>query len=166
MKKLTQNPLRFVGNQQGFSAVEIIIVVVVVGILCVLAVPQLTASLRNNRVNTLNALVSSKLAEARLQAIKRNSQCSFVVNTQTRRIWIEAGGKEIGGAELYQPDIEILYSQTTPLPEKKFTFNSFGYLTTTPATLTVRTVGQTFQRTVSVSLSGKIAVGQTVNVTK
>lgn len=166
MKIYKQRSFKFVAKQQGFTAVEAIIVVLVMGILCVLAVPQMIAGLRNNRVNTVNAIIVSKLAEARLQAIKRNSQCSFVVNTQTRRMWIEAGGVQIGGAELYPPEIEISYSPSTPLTQQKFTFNSFGYLSTTPTTITVRTIGQSFQRTVNVSLSGKISVGQTINITQ
>ena len=137
-----------------------IIVSFVIAILSMIAVPQMIASFRNNRITTITASIASTLAEARLPAIQRTSHCSFAITPQTRRIWIEAGGVQIGAAEIYQSDLSISYSPTIPETEKKITFNSFGYLSTTPAKITVGNINQAFLRTVNISLSGKITVGQ------
>lgn len=146
-------------SEKGFSFPELLVVFLIGAILCVLAIPQLSASLKLNRINTLNAAIASKLAEARIQAIKRNSQVSLKINFQNRKIWIEAGGTQIGGSENYPSENTIQFSPGVNTTQETITFNSFGNLQTTPTTITVSNTNINRSKTVQVSLSGKITVG-------
>lgn len=146
-------------SEKGFSLPEILVVSLIAAILCIIAIPQLSASLKLNRINTLNSAIASKLAEARIQAIKRNSQVSLKINFQNRKIWIEAGGAQIGGSENYTPENIIQCSPSANLTQETITFNSFGNLQTTPLTIKVSDIGVNRSKTVQVSLSGKITVG-------
>lgn len=151
-------------SQKGFSVPELLIVFLIATILCVLAIPQLSASLKLNRINTLNAAIATKLAEARIQAIKRNSQVSLKINFQNRRIWIEAGGAQIGGSENYTSENIIQCSPSTNLTQETITFNSFGNLQTSPTTVKVINTSLNRSKTVQVSLSGKVTVGGMTSV--
>jgi len=146
-------------SEKGASLIEILVVLLIVAIVCVIALPQISASLQSNRVNTLNALIAAKLAEARIQAIKRNSQVSVKINFQTRRVWIEAGGAPIGSGEFYAPENTIQLSSGATSTEGTITFNSFGNLQTSPTSVKVSNTKINRSKTLQVSLSGKITVG-------
>jgi len=146
-------------SEKGFSIPEVLIVFLIAAILCIIALPQLSASLKLNRINTLNAVIATKLAEARIQAIKRNSQVSLKINSQNRKIWIESGGTQIGGSENYTSENIIQCSPSTNLTQETITFNSFGNLQTSPTTIKIINTTLNRSKTVQVSLSGKVTVG-------
>lgn len=145
-------------TQKGFSLPEIILVLLVVAILCLIALPQVSASLQLNRVNTLNAAIAAKLAEARIQAIKRNSAVSVKINFQTRKIWVEASGTQLGGSESYAAENTVQFSTGASSTEGTVTFNSFGNLQTSPTDIKVINSRINKSKTLQVSLSGKITV--------
>jgi len=147
---------------EGFSIPELIVVLLVIAILCVIAIPQINASLQLNRINTLNAAIASRLAEARMQAIKRNTLVSVKVDSQSRKIWLEAAGKQIGGSDVFPAENQITLSPSSGSTVETVTFNSFGNLQTAPPTITVSNAQLKLNKTLQVSLSGKITVGQMI----
>lgn len=148
------------GREAGISILELLIVCAIVAIISVIAVVQVSTSLQYNRLNTLNAAISSKLAEARIQAIKRNSEVSLKVNFDSRRIWIEAGGEQLGGSETYRPENTVQFSPSANATQETVTFNSFGTLLTPPATIKVNNVYLKRTKSLQISLSGKIKVSE------
>jgi Tfp pilus assembly protein FimT len=146
-------------SEKGASLIEMLIVFIIISILCVIAIPQITASLQYNRINTINALIASKLSEARIQAIKRNSPVSLKINFQTRKIWLESGSTQIGARESFTSENTIQFSAGATSTLGTVTFNSFGNLQTTPTTIKVVNTSINRSKPLQVSLTGKITVG-------
>jgi type IV fimbrial biogenesis protein FimT len=61
------------GNQRGFTLLELVAVVGVMGLVAAVAVPGFQVVLERNRVITSSELVAGTIREARLAAITRNS---------------------------------------------------------------------------------------------
>lgn len=131
----------------------------IVGILVVLAVPQMTSSIRLNRLKTGAALVAAKLGEAKMQAIKQNRQISFVLDETTREVWIESSAGTLGSVEKLPQDIGLRISPNTTPTVERVTFNSMGALVTTPPTISGFDTPTSLEVPVTVSISGKIAMG-------
>ncbi len=102
------------------------------------------------------------MADARIQAVKRNAQVSLKIDSQSRRIWIESAGTMIGGAENYTFENQIDVAPSSGTTVETVTFNSFGNLQTAPPTITVSNSKFKLSKTLQVSLSGKITVGQMI----
>ena len=67
-------------HMQGFTAVELMIVVVIVGILTALAAPAMTQMVRNQRVKTAAFDLNASLVFARSEALKRNVAVTITPN--------------------------------------------------------------------------------------
>ena len=146
-------------KNQGFSLLEIIIVVLTISILAVLAVPQLNSSLQLNRIQTGASLVSSKLSEARLTAIKQNRQVSFVLDEANSLVWIEANSTVIGKVDKLPQDINIKIAPNSIATTEIVTFNSMGRLDTLPSIVSTYYQTKRLEVPVSISIVGKITVG-------
>src|SRR5262245_38359431 len=60
------------GNNRGFSLVELLVVIGVAGVLAAVAAPALLTARDRNKVITSSELVAGQLRQARLAAITRN----------------------------------------------------------------------------------------------
>ena len=67
----------------GVSLIELMVVIVVVAILASLAAPSFSTMLANNRVRTGVDGILAGLQLARTEAIRRNTNVSFTLNTGT-----------------------------------------------------------------------------------
>src|SRR5215203_2831944 len=74
---------------QGFSLIELLIVLLIISILVVAAIPQIQQTLRLYRVESASGLLSNRLTEARLTAIKNNRTAWLEINSsdKTLEIW-------------------------------------------------------------------------------
>ncbi len=75
-------------HERGFSVVELLIVVAVIGIISAVALPQLPAMRRLHRSATIPILIKSKIRLARQQAMSQQRAVTFQYDDQTKQISI------------------------------------------------------------------------------
>jgi type IV fimbrial biogenesis protein FimT len=71
----------------GFSLIELMIVLAIMGLLLVLGVPSFSLLLQNAQVRTAAESVENGLNLARTEAVRRNARVSFNLNTPSSNDW-------------------------------------------------------------------------------
>lgn len=70
-------------SDQGFTLIESLIIVLVIGILAAIAAPSFLATLNRSRVNDALAAVEGALKEAQREAVKRSTNCEVTLGTNS-----------------------------------------------------------------------------------
>lgn len=77
-------------KNRGYSLLEMIVTVILVGILAAIAIPSFIGLLERYRVNEGLAKVKGAIKEAQRQAIRRGRRCKIQINTNNRKITVSA----------------------------------------------------------------------------
>ena len=113
-------------SQNGFSLIELIIVLLVIAILATLALPSIDRTLQLYRLETGTGYILHRLTETRLTAIKRNRDAWLEIDetnlTLTLKSTNDAGQQIILGFPTQLPD-GIQFSGGTP---SSIVFTSLG----------------------------------------
>jgi type IV fimbrial biogenesis protein FimT len=67
-------------HSKGFSLVELVVAIVIVGIVFALAIPSITQWIENGQIRTAAEGVKNGLQLARMEAVKSNSPTSFTLS--------------------------------------------------------------------------------------
>jgi prepilin-type N-terminal cleavage/methylation domain-containing protein len=75
-------------SRKGFSTIELVIVIVLIGIIAAIGFPRLRTQLEKQNIRSAKALTATLVATARATAIQRG--CSATLNLSSDSIWVSA----------------------------------------------------------------------------
>jgi prepilin-type N-terminal cleavage/methylation domain-containing protein len=140
----------------GFSLVEILVVVAIAAVILAIAIPNVAGVMESNKLQTSTSMLASKLAEARINALKRNRATWLRVDAPRGRVQVQTSGPggttlDIGGMGLLPSGVGFVE------PAPQIQFDSVGRPTNPPPrTLTVEIVSTRARRSVTVSPAGTV----------
>jgi len=145
-------------GRKGFSTIEMIIVVVLIGIIASIGFPRLRRGLEKQRIRNTKALLATMVATARATAIQRG--CVATLNFAVDSVWVTACGLVgnpppasvlVGTARRVKDDVNVTLSYTT----STIRYDPRGMRLTFQPT-TVRVIGPTYQDSVVINELGKV----------
>jgi prepilin-type N-terminal cleavage/methylation domain-containing protein len=71
---------RHIRNVQGFTLIEMVVTIAVMGILAAIAAPSFSAWLNNKKVDDVAAQIEGAIREAQAQAIKESKPCTLSIS--------------------------------------------------------------------------------------
>ena len=146
---------RSLTSRAGYTLIELMIVLAILGVLVSMCVPSLKGAHENYRINTAGSAIATKLTEARTQALKRNRQTQVVIDATTRKVQVQTdGGVDVGTPEFLMEGIGFEgLSGTTD----QILFDPLGR-PVTPKAIRIRYRASALSRTIRVATTGRITV--------
>lgn len=136
----------------GFTVVELMIVVVIVGVLATLAGPSFSNLVATSRVKTAATDIHMSLVRARSEAIKRNTNITVDAPGGWASGWTISSGVETHGP--IPGDTLTITGDTT------ITYTPNGRTTANPIRIDLSSTETDTKRCVSITLSGQPTVKQ------
>lgn len=150
---------RAFGPSTGFTLLEMLLVVSLGIVVAGIALPNYVAMNSSYRLSTASALVTSKVHQARANALKRNQPAWVRVDGATRTLQVQTAGA--GGAPVDLGAPEILpqgIAFGTGATVVQLTFDAMGRPLNPPQTLQLQFPGSGLTRTVTVTSTGRVSV--------
>lgn len=152
-----------VRGARGFTLIELMIAIAILGVLVASAAPSLTGMVRDQRLKTASFDMFATLTYARSEALKRNGNINIV---RTGGDWAGGWSVQSGGVTLRSqnalPNVTVaaLDNGNNPIAAATVTYQGNGRLSTSPApTFVFSASGATATpRCVVVNISGQASV--------
>jgi len=140
-------------KEGGASLLELLIVLGIVGVAVAIAAGRIGPTLELQRLDTASSMVASKLAEARMTAIKRNQLGKLHIDAGLTTMQVTSPDTAVGPVETLPRN--IIFTTSTP---GTIIFDSLGRLNTPAKTVILQSQsGRT--KTVLISAVGEITIG-------
>ena len=139
-------------RQKGFTMVEVVIAVVIVGILAAIGIPNLLSYMPKSRLSGATRVVAGDLMATRMQAIKLN-HTAYMEHTGDRQYQIA-----YLGVILRSRDLSDDYADVTISDFGSVAFNSRGAADTVDSTLPITLTNPSGDKTIDVNLSGRVKI--------
>ena len=143
-------------GRTGFSTIEMIIVVVLIGIIAAIGWPRLRRGYEKQQVRSAKALIATLTATARSTAVQRG--CNATLNLSSDSIWVTACGVNppaasvrVGTKKVVGSEFGVVLSATQPT----LVYDPRG-LATVYARTTIRVIGPRYRDSVIVNEVGKV----------
>jgi prepilin-type N-terminal cleavage/methylation domain-containing protein len=145
-------------GRNGFSAIELIIVVILVGVIASIGFPRMQRGLEKQNIRSTKALVATMVATARGTAVQRG--CVATVHFAADSVWVSACGLTgnpppasvfVGTAKKVRADYNIQLSASQATINYDPRGMSLQFLPTT-----VRVIGPHYQDSVVINELGKV----------
>lgn len=147
-------------NAKGFSLVELLVTVSVVGILAAIAIPNFSSTLQNNRAETEVSDLQRALNYARLEAINRGVNVRIAPTSGTD--WTaELQVTLASGAQTVLRKVTPLSSGATLVAANvtAVEFNNLGGMTSPASAVAMTYTRGSTTKVINVCLTGRIMVG-------
>ncbi|MEX2157393.1 MAG: GspH/FimT family pseudopilin [Gemmatimonadales bacterium] len=143
-------------SRKGFSTIEMIIVVILIGVIATIAFPRLKNSLEKQNVRSAKVLIATLVATARGVAVQRG--CAATLNMTADSIWVTAcgvnppapsvrvGTKKVVGSEY---NLKLSPSAAAVVYDPRGLATAFQ-------TTTIRIIGPTYRDSVVINQVGKV----------
>jgi len=146
--------------EKGVSLIEVVIVMTIAIVFVVIALPRGIRQLQIHRLDTSVAVVSEKISEARMTAIKRNRTSWLRIDKTARTAQIKstdpvtAAEVDVGFPEKLPQGVVLDGTVSVNI-----TFDSMGLSTGGTQTFTLREGNANATEAITVSPAGKVTVG-------
>jgi len=115
-------------TRRGFSVIELMIAILIVGILASLAFPSFVTMMENLKIRTVTESLLAGTQLARAEAVRRNANVEFALNPGNG--WtVSVGGATIQSRPANETNTQVIAVTVTPAGATKLTFNSLGRAT-------------------------------------
>ncbi len=143
----------------GFSLPELLIVVAIIAIVGGMAVVSIESARAGYQLYTSGYTISSKLDDARTNALKRNRPVWLLLDAQTQSLQVQttaAGGvtANVGAPEFLSKDMQLVDVTTT----LQVTFDAIGRPLNPGQTIRVQHARSGLMRTITIAATGKTTV--------
>lgn len=109
-------------NSQGFTLLETMIIVVIIGILSAIAGPNFLGMLNRGKVNSALSEIQGTLQQAQREAMRKSISCEVKLETTNNTITSDPSNCIVTGNRTFNSNIVIATNQTS------FTFSYRGTL--------------------------------------
>ncbi len=146
-------------TEQGFTLPELLIVTAILAIVAGLSVASVRSARAAYQLYTSGYQISTKLDDARTNALKRNRPAWLLIDAQAQSLQVQttaAGGTtmNVGGAEFLSREMQVVGVTTT----QQITFDAIGRPVNPPQTIQVQNVRSGQTRTITIASTGRITV--------
>jgi prepilin-type N-terminal cleavage/methylation domain-containing protein len=147
-------------QSRGFSLIEILFVVALIGVLAGMAAGSIVTTRRSYQIYTAGVTFANRLSEARTHAIKRNRPIAVTLDGTAQTLtttYTPPGGTpvRIAGPEYLPSGVVFDLNGAATLV---VTFDSMGRPLNPPQTFTLRQTSTARTRTISVLSTGRVTV--------
>lgn len=145
-------------GRKGFTTIEMIIVVILVGIIATIGFPRLRRGLEKQNIRSAKAQIATMVATARGTAIQRG--CRATLNLTADSVWVTACGitgnpppasVDVGTKKMVGSTYNVVLSSSAPT----ITYDPRGLRILFQPT-TVRVIGPTYRDSVIINELGKV----------
>ena len=143
-------------RKRGFTFIEILIVMIIIGVIAAFGIPRLRNSLDKQNVRSAKALLATLVATARGASVSRG--CPATLNLTADSAWVTACGVsppaasvQVGTKKLIGDDFSVTLSPSA----STVVYDPRGIATATTA-VTIMVVGSTLTDSVIINPVGKV----------
>ena len=143
-------------GRKGFSMIELIVVIILIGVIASIGFPRLRDGLEKQNVRSAKALIATLAATARGAAVQRG--CSATLNLTVDSIWVTACGVNPPAASVQVGTKKLVgdeFSVTLNSSAASVVYDPRGISTVFQPT-TVRVIGPHYSDSVMINEVGKV----------